>query len=1147
MLNKGQDINQKGAGFDKGSKPRRLNRCWRFFVYCLMGLCLLFPVTVLGGVLWLKAGINNAFLTEKIEAVVQSALGDLASIEHLRFYLLLDESYQLVFEASDIMLNVASSQADVEKIGRIRVAIDLPALLRGNLAIKQISLHDVVATLSSGQGGDFLGYWPQDAHRRVDFAASLEHVFVLLDKMQDFAVTRNVDEFVFDKGQLHFQRQGQTHTLSLDMLRLDKKLDGIGLAATVGWRGAQFSLAGQMVRDGAGRASSLALALDNFPLHLGADEAASPLRADGRLNHGFFRLKGNASLDINAVRAVEADESHASKLPPSFDVRLQMADSQAEIGAYPATSAPLYLHASYQHDSGRIILLPQSLLTFGSLKLPLQGFFAPLTFDALSGLSANDIQGKYHFEVRAEQAQVEPEESPEQALVFSARLNGYVAPAQQVLSLDGLTLTTQNGAFITGQGDVRFGAGSPGLGLSLQTSHIKISEAKQLWPLAIAPDARRWVLSHIMGGAMRDVRLDVNLPAGFYQNGRSAYPLTEKEVSITAVLDGFKTYLAGDLPPLQNVTATLVLRGLKTTIQAETAQINIKDERLDLYEGAVVITRRQGQTALLESDFTLSGAVPPVAELVSLHPINAHKKLSFSAQDMGGTLTARVDLSFPLIKGLSASDIDWHIATDFSDFSAPSPLDQTIEVARAAGHAHIDSQSFDVTMKALLNTIPADISLSGKTAASASLETEKITLFVDDALRDRLMPALKTFISGPVQIDVGTKRDGVRTLRADLTQTVLHVPWLGWKKEAGIAANVTFSFASVKNPAKEIKINDFLLQGKDIQLAGSMLFAGGALQQLDFSRANLHRGDDMALFLRKSGTNYQINVVGKSFDARSLISGFHSLTSTSENKGVALGLDARIKQVQGFHATDLHEVNIKLKRDLQGSQTMSVDATTSSGGKIEVHFDRQGRETTLKVKGDDSGTLLRFMNYYDKIHGGQLALNLVTDGNGTMGGAMMGSLSLRDFSVVDEPKLARIVLSPTTKGGRNLNDVVKKKINPSQIHFERAFAQITRGENFLILDNAIVSGQTVGVTFQGIVYDAAGDIAMTGTFMPAYGLNRLFGDVPGIGALLGNGRDRGLIGITFKINGKAKEPQITINPISAIAPGIFRQIFEFQQ
>jgi hypothetical protein len=86
----------------------------------------------------------------------------------------------------------------------------------------------------------------------------------------------------------------------------------------------------------------------------------------------------------------------------------------------------------------------------------------------------------------------------------------------------------------------------------------------------------------------------------------------------------------------------------------------------------------------------------------------------------------------------------------------------------------------------------------------------------------------------------------------------------------------------------------------------------------------------------------------------------------------------------------------------------------------------------------------------------------------------------------------------------------------------------------------------IGTTFQGTMYDKQGNMDLTGTFMPAYGLNRLFADIPIVGLFLGNGRDRGLIGITYKLSGDAKKPTLRVNPVSLIAPGIFRSIFEYQ-
>ena len=92
----------------------------------------------------------------------------------------------------------------------------------------------------------------------------------------------------------------------------------------------------------------------------------------------------------------------------------------------------------------------------------------------------------------------------------------------------------------------------------------------------------------------------------------------------------------------------------------------------------------------------------------------------------------------------------------------------------------------------------------------------------------------------------------------------------------------------------------------------------------------------------------------------------------------------------------------------------------------------------------------------------------------------------------------------------------------------------------------MLRGPLIGTTFQGTLYDRDNNMDMTGTFMPAYGLNRIFGEIPLFGVLLGNGRDRGLIGVTYRLRGKASKPDLDINPLSVIAPGIFRSIFEYR-
>ena len=60
---------------------------------------------------------------------------------------------------------------------------------------------------------------------------------------------------------------------------------------------------------------------------------------------------------------------------------------------------------------------------------------------------------------------------------------------------------------------------------------------------------------------------------------------------------------------------------------------------------------------------------------------------------------------------------------------------------------------------------------------------------------------------------------------------------------------------------------------------------------------------------------------------------------------------------------------------------------------------------------------------------------------------------------------------------------------------------------------------------------------LTGTFVPAYSLNNLFSQIPVLGMILGGGQHEGLFAITFKVSGAASAPTLTVNPLSAIAPG----------
>ena len=69
---------------------------------------------------------------------------------------------------------------------------------------------------------------------------------------------------------------------------------------------------------------------------------------------------------------------------------------------------------------------------------------------------------------------------------------------------------------------------------------------------------------------------------------------------------------------------------------------------------------------------------------------------------------------------------------------------------------------------------------------------------------------------------------------------------------------------------------------------------------------------------------------------------------------------------------------------------------------------------------------------------------------------------------------------------------------------------------------------------------------MSGTFVPMYGLNNMFGQIPVLGLFLGGGSNEGLIGVTYEVVGTPGAPVLRVNPISAMAPGVLRKIIRIQ-
>jgi hypothetical protein len=192
----------------------------------------------------------------------------------------------------------------------------------------------------------------------------------------------------------------------------------------------------------------------------------------------------------------------------------------------------------------------------------------------------------------------------------------------------------------------------------------------------------------------------------------------------------------------------------------------------------------------------------------------------------------------------------------------------------------------------------------------------------------------------------------------------------------------------------------------------------------------------------------------------------------------------------------------------------------------------------LSLTSRDAGATLRAANLYSKIAGGTIDLR-ATLGAGRRGGVKQGTLVVRDFEVLDENLFSDLSrnapagqkpLSGPRRGGQS---------------FSKLSIPFSVDQSFVRIGDALVRGPGLGASAQGRIRKADGAMDIGGTIIPAYELNAALGEVPLLGQILVGGKGQGLFGLNYALKGTMKEPKFLVNPVSAIAPGIFRRLFDF--
>ena len=685
---------------------------------------------------------------------------------------------------------------------------------------------------------------------------------------------------------------------------------------------------------------------------------------------------------------------------------------------------------------------------------------------------------------------------------------------------------------IAGTGSVDY-AGEARLQLGFAGTPMSASALKRMWPILIVPEVREWVIERIERGTLQRIEVGVNSPVR--NLSRKGPPIPDDGLAVNIVATGVTVHPVDEMPSVRDAD-------LKARVTGRTATVTIGQGVADTPAGRKInisdfifeVPDMAPKPSPARVKFRVDASVPAAAEILASDRISDLSGTLIDPNASKGNVAAIITLGMPVKGSLTKADTTYSVTADLAGFAADKlVMNQKLESNTLKLVAN--NGGFQVKGDVKINGQPASLDYRKANEGDADI---RLQATLDDASRQRLGIDLGPAVSGSIPIKVIGKigeNDSRVGIEADLTSLRLDNILPGWVKVPGKSGKATFI---VVKKEQSTLFQDIVVEGGGVSIKGSLeVDQNGDLLNANFPTYAPSDGDKTSLKAERGADGVvKVMMRGDVFDGRgflkSAITGKES-DPKGRSRNIDLDIDLKLGAVAGFNGEALRSVDSKFSRrnGIVKNFTLSgkVGRDTPLTADLRGRGQRQGRDIIV-LQTDDAGAFFRFTDMYSKIIGGQLELAL--EPPTAEPSAKEGLINVRGFSIKGEASLDRVAAGGSTG-------------TQSGVSFSALRAEFTRQSGQLAIRDGVVKGPMVGATIEGNIDTVANQVRMSGTFVPMYGLNNMFGQIPVLGLFLGNGNNEGLIGVTYEVVGTPGAPVLRVNPISAIFPGVTRKIMEF--
>lgn len=672
---------------------------------------------------------------------------------------------------------------------------------------------------------------------------------------------------------------------------------------------------------------------------------------------------------------------------------------------------------------------------------------------------------------------------------------------------------------------------------------IATSALQAIYPDNIPHDnSREWVVHRISGGLFRNAqanlsaRIDGATQVVDLKRLDTSFAFEDVNVNYREPLMTVeKAKGTGTLDIVRNI---LVFKGEKASIRDMTAR-NIAVAFNE------VMTAGKG---VADIAFDLSGPLATGLRYVSSEPISLGDDLGMDPDGVKGAVDFHVTIGFPTIRNLLAEQVKVKVKGTMTDLFLPAVV-KGLPLTGGPLNLETTDGSFRVTGKAALADRPVTLDwqqyLSSKGAPFSSRVTA--TLGADKGLRDHFGVDVDDFVSGTVPVTVTyTERSGGESqadVQADLGPVRAMITPFGYDKSPGPVGSVSLQ-AFLKNGSLT-EIRNFSAAAPTLQISGgSLSFEDGQMRRADFPAFRVGE-TNVALSLSSSGPDSPLKATmsGPFLDARPFLNqktGDGEAGVVKPYDGPALSASVNAARVRTKDARIIDAARVALDMNRNGDLTrIDARARIGAGDFFMRLAPDMGGTPTLTIDAEDAGSTLRAFNIYENVKGGHLTASGKPSGRGRQQD-ITGTITIDSFKVVNAPVLAQLVSALSLPGLLQLMGNEGLSFSRAQAQFEW---KIRESGTSYVFRQGRTSGNSLGLTFDGVVDKTRNTLDISGTIVPVSEVNSLLSNIPLVGDILTGGSDGGILAATYSVKGNADRPQVMVNPLAALAPGILRRIF----